>query len=357
MQRFLPETNASDIAACRALLRNGSRSFFAASFLLPRKVREPASALYAFCRLADDAVDLDGCSTGALHRLRERLDRVYRGRPRSHPAERAFADVVAQFDIPRALPEALLDGLAWDAEGRRYQGLPELHDYSARVAGTVGAMMALLMGVRAPELLARACDLGVAMQLTNIARDVGEDARAGRIYLPLDWLSEAGIDADAWLAEPELSEALAGVLARLLNAADALYRRADEGITALPRACRPGIRAARLLYAEIGNELARTGFGSMSRRTVVPTGRKLELLARAVAGWTVVRATEAPCLAETEFLVRAVGATRFRQSVQSSSVRWWNFREQALWVINLFERLERRRRGGVEAEVSQQAPA
>ena len=97
--------------------------------------------------------------------------------------------------------------LCWKAwpgtrEVRRYETLQDLDAYAARVAGSVGAMMTLVMGQRAPEIVARACDLGVAMQLTNIARDVGEDARAGRLYLPLQWLREAGIDPDAWLAKP-----------------------------------------------------------------------------------------------------------------------------------------------------------
>ncbi len=91
-------------------------------------------------------------------------------------ADRVFADVVAKFSIPRELPEALLEGLAWDAEVRRYETLQDLGAYAARVAGSVGAMMTLVMGQRAPEIVGRACDLGVAMQLTNIARDVGEDA-------------------------------------------------------------------------------------------------------------------------------------------------------------------------------------
>jgi 15-cis-phytoene synthase len=355
MQPLFPERSwAADVAACRTLLRHGSRSFFAASFLLPREVREPASALYAFCRLADDAVDVEGGSLGAVDRLRQRLDRVYAGRPRTHAVERAFAETVARFAIPRQLPDALLDGLAWDAEGRRYPDLAALHAYSARVAGTVGAMMSLLMGVRAPTQLARACDLGVAMQLTNIARDVGEDARAGRLYLPLAWLDDAGIDAETWLARPQFTDALGAVIGRVLDAASDLYHRADAGIAALPRSCRPGIRAARLLYAEIGNELARTGFDSVSRRTVVPLARKLDLLARAVATRPASQRGEAPALAQTEFLLAAIVAAPPRARAVSAAVRWWNFHAQALWVIDLFERLERRRRfngaGAVESE-------
>jgi phytoene synthase len=147
-------------------------------------VRDSATALYAFCRLADDAIDEGDTETGARTRalatLAQRLDAAYTGRPHDDPADRAFAQIVAQHHIPRAVPEALLEGFAWDLQGRRYETLADLHDYAARVAGTVGVMMAMLMGVRAPAALARACDLGIAMQLTNIARDVGEDARAGR---------------------------------------------------------------------------------------------------------------------------------------------------------------------------------
>ena len=183
--------------------------------------------------------------------------------------------MVESFAIPRALPEALLEGIEWDSQGRRYEDLPALCAYAARVAGTVGAMMAILMGVRRPEDIARACDLGVAMQLTNIARDVGEDARAGRVYLPLTWLREAGIEPDDWLAKPHFNEALGSVVQRLLDAADALYARADSGIGRLPLACRPSIQAARQLYAEIGREVERAGLDSVSRRAVVPASTVL----------------------------------------------------------------------------------
>ncbi len=203
-----------DLAACRALLRTGSRTFHAASRVLPGRVREPAIALYAFCRLADDAVDVDGGGHAALVELRRRLDLACAGRPLDGPADRALADVLRRHAIPRDLPAALLDGFEWDCEGRRYPSYEALLDYCARVAGTVGAMMALLMGQRAPDVLARACELGVAMQLTNVARDVGEDARAGRVYLPLDWLRAEGIDADAWLAKPEFGAPVARVVAR-----------------------------------------------------------------------------------------------------------------------------------------------
>ena len=195
--------DSADLNACADLLRGGSRSFFAASLLLPRRVHEPATALYAFCRVADDLIDNGGGDpAAALLALRARLDAAYAGRPRPAAADRALAATVLRHAIPRTLLDALLEGFAWDAAARRYDSLADLEAYAARVAGAVGAMMAMLMGERSAEGVARACDLGIAMQLSNIARDVGEDARAGRLYLPLDWMRAAGIDADAWLAPP-----------------------------------------------------------------------------------------------------------------------------------------------------------
>ena len=337
----------ADMDACRALLKGGSRTFHAASKVLPRKVSDPAIALYAFCRLADDAVDLGDDRAAAVERLKERLDRAYRGQPVDQAADRAFAGVVARFSIPREIPEALLEGLAWDAAGRRYQTLPELYAYAARVAGTVGAMMTLVMGQRAPEIVARACDLGVAMQLTNIARDIGEDARAGRLYLPLSWLRDAGIDPDAWLARPVFTREIAGMVRRLLDAADGLYGRATLGIRNLPPGCRPGIYAARALYAEIGRELERGGLDSISRRAVVSSRRKLAVLARTLVSldpeWMPARRL-APVgqLDETRFLIQAVAATPLRERAPEAGAR--SIEDRVVWVIDLFARLEQRDR-------------
>jgi phytoene synthase len=300
----------NDREACRAAIKTGSRTFYAASLVLPARVRDPAYGLYAFCRLSDDAIDLGGGSLDALDRLRERLARAYAGRPMNYAADRAFADFVSRFCVPRALPEALLEGLAWDAEGRRYERLEDLFDYAARVAGAVGAMMTLMMGARSRVTLARACELGVAMQLTNIARDVGEDARAGRIYLPMSWLRETGLDPDRFIAEPQVSAPLRGVIARLLREADALYARARSGIADLPWNCRPAILAAGSLYAEIGREIERASLDSVHQRARVSGARKTRLLARAVVAAPWLRTfDQSPPLDAVSYLVDAVATT------------------------------------------------
>ncbi len=138
------------------------------------------------------------------------------------------------------------------------------------------------MGRREPHVLARACDLGVAMQLTNIARDIGEDAANGRIYIPLDWLGEAGIEIEGWLAAERCSMAMRTLVERLLEEAETLYARSLSGIAALPAGCRLGINAARLLYREIGHEILR-GVDPAAARAVTSKRQKLRLLAQAVS--------------------------------------------------------------------------
>ena len=335
----------TDLADCRAMLRGGSRTFHAAARVLPQRVHRPATALYAFCRVADDLIDAGG-GPAALQHLRTRLDDVYAGCPAPLPADRALASVVARHAVPRPLLDALLEGFAWDAAGRRYETLEDLHAYAARVAGTVGAMMALLMGERSPAGVARACDLGVAMQLSNIARDVGEDARAGRLYLPLAWLREAGVDPDAWLRRPEFSRAIAGVVARLLAEAEALYARADAGIAGLPLDCRPGIGAARRLYAEIGAEVARAGHDSVTRRAVVPGRRKLALLARSTA--TAFRPGAAdlrPTVAAAQFLVDVVAAA----PRPAAGPRWPALDDRVAWLCAIWGALDQRQAVGRRA--------
>ena len=305
--------SADDLAACRELLRKGSKSFFAASLLLPKRVRVPMLPVYAFCRVADDVVD-QASEPGAVEALQARLAAAYEGKPHDSPVDRAFSDVARAHELPRAVMEGLIEGFAWDAAGRRYETLSDLHAYCARVASTVGVIMSVLMGVRDPKALARACDLGVAMQLTNIARDVGEDARNGRVYLPLAWLEEAEIDVAKWAARPVFTAALGRVVERLLRHAAVLYARADLGITMLPRDCRASIRAASLIYSDIGRVVEGAGFDSVTSRAYVPLGRKLWLLLRALAAPTprvplplVVcdAQVDPPALPEVQFLLDA----------------------------------------------------
>ena len=311
-----PADAAADIEACKAILAEGSKSFAAASRLLPRRMRDPAAVFYAFCRVADDLVDFSEEPAVAVEALGDRLDRIFAGEPDEDPVDRALARVVVEFEIPRTVIDALIDGFAWDAEERSYESLSELLSYCARVASAVGVVMTLMMGPRDPKTLTRACDLGVAMQLTNICRDVAEDAGRSRLYLPAAWLRERGIDPrhfvaqlDAYAGDPRVAE----ILEALLREADELYRRADAGIGMLPRDSRAAIRAARLIYADIGRVIREQGCDPTRGRAHTTKLRKAYLLVRAWLRRTPppdpARA-EAPIVDECAFLINAVEGAR-----------------------------------------------
>lgn len=332
----------ADRALCAEIIRNGSKSFSLASRLLPGRVRLPAVALYAYCRYADDAVDevpAGAPQAEAVARLHDRLDRIYRGDGLDTPVEQAFAAVVAAYRIPKAAPMALIEGFIWDVAGRRYETIDELMDYAARVAGAVGVMMALLMGRRAPAVLARAADLGLAMQLTNIARDVGEDAAMGRIYLPLAWMREAGLDPDAWLADPKFTPALGRVVDRLLSTADRYYARGLTGAAALPGRCRPAIRLAGAVYRDIGREVRTAGHDSVSRRASTSKARKLALAGLVTATpFAVTPMSVAPPDPAVRFLTSAVGEDPTRPEVKTLD-------EKIGRMLELLAAPEARRRG------------
>jgi phytoene synthase len=187
------------------------------------------------------------------------------------------------------------------------------------------------------------------MQLTNIARDIGEDARNGRLYIPRSWFVEAGMDADVWLRNPIFDERIASFTARLLERAHVLYKRGTYGVGELPWDCRPAIQAARLIYAEIGCQLQRQGLDSINHRTVVSKPRKLYLIARATAV-----AVNAPYTSPRElqplqaiaFLVQAVDQPAHNHSTGSryGVIPERNFDQRVEWVVDLFERLGQKER-------------
>jgi len=329
-------TNKQDLSACRELIKHGSHSFHMASWLLPKRAAIPATALYAFCRIADDLIDADHAGTAAIEALGKRIDAIYAGAPEDHPEDRALAEVVRHYAIPRAMPEALIEGLAWDTSGRSYETLSELYDYAARVAGCVGAMMTLIMQTSDRNAVARACDLGVAMQLTNIARDIGEDARMGRLYLPRRWFSEAGLDAEHWLANPQQNQHITRMCQRLLHYANILYQRADAGIALLPLSCRPGIRAARVIYSDIGRQIATQNYETVNQRAIVSRSRKSLLLVKSLLTIPLHRPEnkrdelEWPPLIETQYLLEDIELVPTLPRTE--------------WLINLFHNLEERDR-------------
>ena len=269
----------------------GSKSFAMASRFLPQGMHEDCVMLYAWCRHADDVIDGQeaGFSTGGpddpaarLAELRGLTHRALRG-DAAAPVYAGLARVVAARDIPHRHVDELLDGFAMDVDGRVYHDMNNLLDYCYHVAGVVGVMMARIMGVRDEAVLDRASDLGLAFQLTNIARDVIDDARIGRTYLPRDLLRAEGIDA---IDPDDMGQraALHRVALRLLDEAEIYYRSADVGIAALPRRPALAIAAARNIYRQIGVKLQAAGPDAWHGRLSTTKGEKLRLAAKAAAG-------------------------------------------------------------------------
>lgn len=283
------------VQQARETIARGSKSFALASRLLPRRPRDQAALVYAWCRRADDAIDLapPAAQPGALLALTLELDALYRGEP-GDPVLAGFADVVRDRAIPRSYPAELLAGMAMDVDGVRYATFADLERYCWRVAATVGLMMSHVLGVQRDDALIEAAHLGIAMQLTNVCRDVVEDWDRGRLYLPDELLAAHGAGGLASaLGGPLPTEAvrpIAGAVAELLAIADARYRRADRGLRALPARGALAIRAARRIYAAIGGRIAAQDHDVTAGRAYVSTPRKLWHVAAAL----VVTAAETP---------------------------------------------------------------
>ncbi|MET0555723.1 MAG: phytoene/squalene synthase family protein [Vicinamibacteria bacterium] len=278
---------------CRLTIRDGSKSFAAAARLFAPETRAAAYQLYAWCRYCDDQIDgeslgrrpagraaeAEGARHACLSRLVADTRRTLAGSPPADPVYEALDRVVRRYDIPARLPLELIEGFAMDAEGRRYDGLDDLLLYCYHVAGTVGLMMAHVMGVRDEGTLRRAADLGIALQLTNIARDVIDDARAGRVYLPLRWLEAAEVPTDA-IEDPRHRAGLASVVRRVLREADRYYASGDRGLCRLPLRSAWSVAVARGVYSEIGRLVTARGAEAWDRRAVVSRPRKLYWVGR-----------------------------------------------------------------------------
>ncbi len=288
------------VAHSRDSIAKGSKSFRAASRLFTADTREDAWLLYAWCRHCDDVIDGQDHGFGAetlpkaeqrrrLERLRTETRDALAGRAVSDPTFQAFQRVARRHAFPDRWPLEMLDGFAMDVEERRYATVEETLQYCWGVAGVVGVMMALVMGVRDQAVLRRAQDLGLAFQLTNIARDVIDDAQTGRLYLPADWLREAGVEpTPIAVAARENRAAVHGVAARLLALAEPYYDSARGGLRGLPFRSSLAIAAARGVYREIGRKVVRQGPAVWDRRVVVGRPMKLWLFVRgfAIALWT-----------------------------------------------------------------------
>ncbi|MBX3179241.1 MAG: phytoene/squalene synthase family protein [Candidatus Hydrogenedentes bacterium] len=283
---------ARDAQTFRETIQHHSKSFSFASTLIPGEARRHVEVLYTWCRRADDAIDLADPEDhdAALAALKRELDAIYAGDPSHDALVTAMQQLVREFQIPRTYPEELLEGMAMDARGVAYPDLDTLLLYCYRVAGTVGLMMSHVLGVRDPRALQHAVHLGIAMQITNICRDVREDWDRGRLYLPHDLLARHGAAVLPWQKGRPLShqcrDALSRSVSELLNLADVYYASADIGMRGLSWRAALAVRAARFIYAAIGDAVRARGCDVFAGRAFVPKCRKYLLGLKAVA-WAI----------------------------------------------------------------------
>jgi phytoene synthase len=274
----------------RLTIERGSKSFAAAARIFDPETRASAYMLYAWCRHCDDVTDGQDLGWGAsqvpaadararLDRLRDQTLRALAGEPGSDPLFEGLRRVVERHHIPSRYPLEHLEGFAMDVAGRRFVELEDTIGYCYHVAGVVGVMMAYIMGVRGSDALDRATDLGLAFQLTNIARDVVEDAGVGRVYLPTRWLDEAGVPAQD-IRNRRHRDAVSRVTCRLLDEADRYYRSAAVGLSSLRFRSAWAVATAREVYRDIGRIVRSLGPAAWDGRASTSTTRKLVLAAR-----------------------------------------------------------------------------
>jgi phytoene synthase len=254
--------------------------------MLPEPKRNGIRALYAFCRTTDDLVDRPAGDPGqGLSRWRDYLPSG--AATHEDLVSIAWADTCRRFSVPPRLAQQLIDGVARDLQSQRYPSFDALAHYCYGVASTVGLMSMHIIGYRSVEAVPYAIKLGVALQLTNILRDVGEDCRLGRLYLPQDELTEFGLGED-FFSHPEVTPSWRELMRFQIARARRLYAEAWPGIRLLSPDGQFAIQAAAALYRGILDEIVRNDFDVFSRRAYVPAARRAKLLA---ALWLSARAT------------------------------------------------------------------
>ncbi|HLW71244.1 MAG TPA: presqualene diphosphate synthase HpnD [Candidatus Binataceae bacterium] len=281
----------ADYARCAEVTRRSSSNFYYAFMLLPAERRRALYAVYAFCRFVDDIADDDAVATPALllERWRKELDRVYAGAV-ERPVSRALAANVHRFKIPQLYFKEVIDGVEMDLTRKRYATFEELRLYCRRVASAVGLICIEIFGYRNPATRVYAERLGLAFQLTNIIRDVHEDAARERIYLPQEDLQRFGVREEEIL-KSAYTPAFNRLMAFEAERARAFYREAGAALAAEDRPAMIAAEGMRLIYSALLERIVKSGYRVFDRRLSVSTPRKLYLVGRAWAGTRFPRAS------------------------------------------------------------------
>lgn len=275
-------------AVCRELTRRHARTFYMSARFLPNRKQRGIFALYSLCRYVDDLVDeqedlveerkLD--YREVRHKIagwQRQLREAYEGRAGDNPILLAFSDLLRTSRIPLELPFQLIEGVCMDLWKTRYNSFGEVYEYSWKVASTVGLMCCEIFGYRSPRALRYAADLGVAMQLTNILRDVGEDLERGRIYLPRGEMQRFGV-VEEDLFSHRLDDNFRRLMRFQIDRARRYYRRSELGIPLLSADSRLPVYLARGNYGRILDKIEENGYDVFHRRAYLNTTEKLALI-------------------------------------------------------------------------------
>ena len=272
--------------ACRDIAREEARNFYYGFILLPPERRAGIYAAYAFSRRADDSVDDEGTRAGKLAAVvdrRDELDACYGGTPPGDdPVLVALADTVRRFEVPRSHLDALLDGVAMDLTFRRYPDFPALKEYCDRVAGAVGLVSLHVFGFSDSRAPGHAADLGVAMQIVNIMRDVAEDAERDRIYLPADEMAAHGV-SESDVMDGVTSPGFRALMRAQGARARDYFARGERLLPLLDRRARMCVSMLSGLYREILDAIEARDYDVFAGRVSLSTPRKLALMGRRTA--------------------------------------------------------------------------
>jgi phytoene synthase len=286
--KLAPALVASAFEYCREVSWKHAKTFYFATHFLPTTKRRAVHAVYALCRYVDDIVDHseDKLSRKSLTRdkiillinkWRSDIESCYNGSLIDHPIMIAWHDTLKKYPIPKHLPLELIDGVCMDLKQTRYETFDDLYVYCYKVASVVGLMTAEIFGYTSEESLKHAIELGIAMQLTNILRDVGEDAQKGRIYLPLEDLNRFNL-TESDILSGRMSENFASLMKFQIARARAYYAQSEKGIAMLDKDSRLAVKVSHDNYGRILRTIERIGYNVFEERAFVSSAKKIALL-------------------------------------------------------------------------------
>jgi len=270
---------AASYAHCRRVARTRARNFYYSFRLLSREQKDAMCAIYAFMRFCDDLSDEQGATPAAIERWRLELDEALAGRLPENPVWPAFHDAVTRYKIPPAYFHEMIDGVSSDLEPRRIVTFDELYRYCYKVASVVGLTIIHIFGFESPRALELAEKCGIAFQLTNILRDIREDAELGRVYLPADDLSRFGVDPQRLEHDERFVELMRFEAARARRYYDESWPLLDL----IHRRSRPSLWALMRIYSRLLERIERSNYDVLERRISLPVWEKLSIVGRALA--------------------------------------------------------------------------